>query len=71
MVREHGARPELVAWQARPKAHHMAVIALMGGGLALINISIDQVSNPKLRTGLYLKIWRRMKADVDAKRGLS
>lgn len=47
------------------------VIALMGGGLALINISIDQVSNPKLRTGRYLKIWRRMKADVDAKRGLS
>ncbi len=45
------------------------VIALMGGGLALINISIDQVSNPKLRTGKYLKIWRRMKADVEAKRG--
>lgn len=44
------------------------VIALTGGGLALINISIDQVSNPKLRTGRYLKIWRRMKADVDAKR---
>ena len=44
------------------------VIALTGGGLALINISIDQVSNPKLRTGRYMKIWRRMKADVDAKR---
>lgn len=45
------------------------VIALVGGSLALINISIDQVSNPKLRTGRYLKIWRRMKAEVDAKRG--
>lgn len=44
------------------------VIALTGGGLALINISIDQVSNPKLRTGRYLKIWRRMKAEVEAKR---
>jgi peptide/nickel transport system permease protein len=44
------------------------VIALIGGGLALINISIDQVSNPKLRTGRYLKIWRRMKAEVEAKR---
>ena len=43
-------------------------IALTGGGLALINISIDQVSNPKLRTGRYLKIWRRMKAEVEAKR---
>ena len=44
------------------------VIALTGGGLALINISIDQVSNPKLRTGRYLRIWRRMKAEVEAKR---
>lgn len=44
------------------------VIALMGGGLALLNMSIDQVSNPKLRTGAYIKIWRRMKADVEAKR---
>ncbi|MGB0786123.1 MAG: ABC transporter permease [Alphaproteobacteria bacterium] len=43
-------------------------VALMGGGLALINISIDQVSNPKLRTGPYLKIWRRMRAQVEAKR---
>ena len=44
------------------------VIALMGGGLALLNMSIDQVSNPKLKTGSYIKIWRRMKADVIAKR---
>jgi peptide/nickel transport system permease protein len=47
------------------------VIALMGGGLALINISIDQISNPKLRTGRYLRIWRQLKAQVDAKRSQS
>lgn len=44
------------------------VIALMGGGLALLNISIDQISNPKLKTGSYIKIWRRMKAEVEARR---
>lgn len=44
------------------------VIALMGGGLALLNISIDQVSNPKLRTGRYLATWKRLKAEIDAKR---
>lgn len=44
------------------------VIALTGGGLALLNISIDQVSNPKLKTGAYIKIWRRMKAEVEARR---
>ena len=44
------------------------VIALMGGGLALLNISIDQVSNPKLRTGRYLATWKRLKAEIEAKR---
>lgn len=43
-------------------------IALIGGGLALINISIDEVSNPKLKTGSYLKKWRRLNAEVQAKR---
>ncbi|MBU2865314.1 ABC transporter permease [Reinekea forsetii] len=43
-------------------------VAFVGGGLALLNISIDQVSNPKLRTGTYIKIWKRMKAEIDAKR---
>jgi len=43
-------------------------IALMGGGLALINMSIDQISNPKLRTGSYIRVWRKMKAEVDAQR---
>jgi len=44
------------------------VIALMGGGLALLNMSIDQISNPKLKTGSYLKVWRRMKLEAEAKR---
>jgi peptide/nickel transport system permease protein len=45
-----------------------AAIAIFGGGLALLNMSIDQVSNPKLKTGGYLKTWRRMKSDVEAQR---
>lgn len=44
------------------------LIALVGGGLALLNISIDQVSNPRLRTGPQMKRWRRMAAMLDAKR---
>ena len=45
-----------------------AAIAIFGGGLALLNMSIDQVSNPKLKTGGYIKTWRRMKADVETRR---
>lgn len=47
-----------------------AFIALVGGGLALINISIDQVSNPKLRSGGYMRRYRLLKAQVDADRGV-
>ncbi len=43
-------------------------VALVGGGLALINISIDQVSNPKLKTGSFLKRWRMLDAEVQARR---
>lgn len=45
-----------------------AAIAIFGGGLALLNMSIDQVSNPKLKTGGYIKTWRRMKSEVEARR---
>jgi len=45
-----------------------AAIAIFGGGLALLNMSIDQVSNPKLRTGGYIKTWKRMKAETEARR---
>ena len=43
-------------------------VSLFGGGLALLNMAVDQVSNPKLKTGSYIKIWRRKKAEVDAAR---
>jgi len=46
-------------------------IAIFGGGLALLNMSIDQIANPKLRTGGYLNRWRELKQQVDRKRGLA
>ena len=46
-------------------------IAIFGGGLALLNMSIDQIANPKLRTGGYLNRWRELKRQVDRKRGLA
>lgn len=46
-------------------------IALFGGGLALLNMSIDQIANPKLRTGGYLTRWRELKRAADLKRGLA
>ncbi|WP_237487041.1 ABC transporter permease [Vibrio hippocampi] len=45
-------------------------LAITGGSLALINMSIDQVSNPKLRTGPHMKMWRQLKREADKKRGL-
>ena len=45
-------------------------LALTGGALALINMSIDQVSNPKLKTGPHLKIWKKMHKETQKRRGL-
>ena len=45
-------------------------LAITGGALALINMSIDQVSNPKLRTGPHMKLWRKLKSEADKRRGL-
>lgn len=45
-------------------------LAITGGALALINMSIDQVSNPKLRTGPHMKLWRQLKKQADKRRGL-
>ncbi|MCJ2376289.1 ABC transporter permease [Vibrio sp. ZSDZ34] len=45
-------------------------LAITGGALALINMSIDQVSNPKLRTGPHIKLWHQLKKKADKKRGL-
>jgi len=44
------------------------MVALVGGGLALINISIDQISNPKLRAGPQMKRWKRLNARLEAER---
>ena len=43
-------------------------IAIVGGAMALINMSIDQVSNPKLKTGPHLKRWRKMNKAIQARR---
>jgi peptide/nickel transport system permease protein len=43
-------------------------IALVGGAMALINMSIDQVSNPKLKTGPHIKRWRKLNRIIQAKR---
>lgn len=45
-------------------------LALTGGALALINMSIDQVSNPKLKTGPHIKVWHKLKKEADIRRGL-
>lgn len=45
-------------------------LAVTGGGLALINMSIDQVSNPKLKTGPHIKLWHKLKKQADIRRGL-
>ncbi|PKH06333.1 ABC transporter permease [Moritella sp. Urea-trap-13] len=45
-------------------------LALTGGALALINMSIDQVSNPKLKTGPHLKLWKKLNKEANKRRGL-
>jgi len=45
-------------------------LSLTGGALALINMSIDQVSNPKLKTGKHLKKWKKLNAEANRRRGL-
>lgn len=47
-----------------------AALAITGGSLALINMSIDQVSNPKLKTGPHMKLWKKLKKEADQRRGL-
>jgi peptide/nickel transport system permease protein len=45
-------------------------LSLTGGALALINMSIDQVSNPKLKTGPHLKLWKKLNKEANKRRGL-
>jgi peptide/nickel transport system permease protein len=35
-------------------------LAVLGLGLALINFAIDEIANPRLRTGGMLNRWTRM-----------
>lgn len=46
-------------------------LALTGGALALINMSIDQISNPKLKTGPHMKLWKKLNKKANQKRGLA
>ena len=45
-------------------------LALTGGALALLNMSIDQVSNPKLKTGPHMKLWKKLNQEANRRRGL-
>lgn len=45
-------------------------LALTGGALALLNMSIDQVSNPKLKTGPHMKLWKKLEKEANSRRGL-
>jgi peptide/nickel transport system permease protein len=45
-------------------------LALTGGALALLNMSIDQVSNPKLKTGPHMKLWKKLDKEANSRRGL-
>ena len=45
-------------------------LAATGGALALLNMAIDQVSNPKLKTGPHLKLWKKLNKEANTRRGL-
>ena len=44
------------------------IFALFGGALALLNMSIDQISNPKLKVGPHLKTWRVLSRQIEQQR---
>ncbi len=43
-------------------------ISIFGGGLALLNMGMDQISNPQLKGGGSMNLWRKMDADIRKKR---
>jgi len=47
-----------------------SALALTGGALALVNMAIDQVSNPKLKTGPHMKLWEKLNKEANQRRGL-
>lgn len=47
-----------------------SALAITGGALALINMAIDQISNPKLKTGPHMKLWKKLNKEANQRRGL-
>jgi len=43
-------------------------ISLFGGGLALLNMGMDQISNPQLKGGGSMRLWRQMNREMQRKR---
>lgn len=43
-------------------------IAILGGGLALLNMGMDQISNPQLKGGGSMKLWRQKNAEIQQRR---
>ncbi len=43
-------------------------ISIFGGGLALLNMGMDQISNPQLKGGGNLKQWEKLHKEIEAKR---
>lgn len=43
-------------------------ISIFGGGLALLNMGMDQISNPQLKGGKNLKKWKKLNDELEAKR---
>ncbi|WP_232819261.1 ABC transporter permease [Saccharospirillum mangrovi] len=44
------------------------MIALVGGAMALLNMAIDQVANPKLKTGPHLRRWHKLQRQLQRAR---
>jgi peptide/nickel transport system permease protein len=43
-------------------------ISIFGGGLALLNMGMDQISNPQLKGGGSMKLWKRKYDDIQRQR---
>ena len=43
-------------------------ISFFGGGLALLNMGMDQISNPQLRAGGSMKLWKRRHDQIQRQR---
>jgi peptide/nickel transport system permease protein len=43
-------------------------ISIFGGGLALLNMGMDQISNPQLKAGGSMKLWKRRYNEIQSQR---